>query len=108
MHRPISTLLGTLTHSTAVELYQRHHATTARTCSSCGRTAPCPVRASAASVIVAAGDDPDRYPGSPLPSAGREPDAGQLPPDRTGWAVAGRSRALNPEDLLYDRDHRVR
>jgi len=104
MHRPIPTLHGTLTHTTAVELYQRHHATTAKTCTRCDTPTPCPVRASAASVIAAAGEDPGRYDISQVPPASREPDVGQIPPERTGWTVTGRSRPLNPEGLLYERD----
>lgn len=105
MQRPIPTLRGTLTHTTAVELYQRHHPTSAEVCARCGRTTPCPVRASAASVIAAAGEDAGRYDTSRMPLSSREPDFGQMPPERMGWTVSGRSRPPDPDGLLYERDN---
>lgn len=70
---PISSLRGTATHVTAVELYQAHRGDASGACVRCGEQAPCPVRQHAAWVIMAAGEDPHWYDGrlnaAPLPSA---------------------------------------
>jgi hypothetical protein len=102
MRRPIPTLRGTLTHVTAIELYQRHD-TTATTCAACGNPTPCRVRAFAASVIAAAGEIPGRY-DMPRAPATAETDVRQTPPAYMGWAIGRRSQRPIPEGLLYERE----
>lgn len=108
MHRPIPTLRGTLTHSTAVELYQGHHGD-AGACVRCGERAPCPARSHAASVIAAAGEDPRRYDGrltaAPhAPGPRPAPEVGRTNPDHCGYTISGRSVPMSPEGLLYERE----
>ncbi|SCL35933.1 hypothetical protein GA0070615_2924 [Micromonospora aurantiaca] len=117
MHRPIPTLRGTLTHTTAVELYQRHHPTSTAACVRCGRT-PCPVRTFSASVIAAAGEIPSWYdtPPAPAETAPAEPRQPERIPGRTskpserrapehfGHPVGSRD-ALDAEGLLYEREY---
>ncbi|NIL43756.1 hypothetical protein HCB17_23525 [Salinispora arenicola] len=67
--------------------------------------APCPVRAFAASVIAAAGEDPRWYDAPRTPPTPDEPDSGRTLPERIGWAVGGRSVPLNAEGLLYEREN---
>jgi len=116
MHPPIPTLHGTPTHITAVELYQRHHGNAAGICARCGDRTPCPVRAFAAWVIKAAGEDPRWYDGRLSPTAptaelprhadprpAPEQDFGYVDADHSGYAVGGRSVRPAPEDLRYER-----
>ncbi len=97
MDAPIPGLRESLTFAVAVSVYQRHPGTGTGVCAGCGQRAPCPARRNAASVIVAAGDDPRRYdagaPGEPAS------------PPYTGYRVGGRSRRVD-EDIgyFYDRD----
>ncbi|MDG4793038.1 hypothetical protein [Micromonospora sp. WMMD1082] len=121
MHRPIPTLRGTLTHTTAVELYQRHHPTATEACARCGRT-PCPVRTFAASVIAAAGEIPSWYDTPTTPPAlagtapaeprqpervpGAKPKPSETPPEHFGHPVGRRDVPLDAaEGLLYEREY---
>ncbi|WP_146074889.1 hypothetical protein [Micromonospora chalcea] len=104
-----------------MELYQRHDGIAAEACARCGRPTPCAVRAFAATVIAAAGEDPRWYgsgralpaPAGPVAGQARQPDPipateqdrGRAQPEYGGYAVGGRSAPLDAEDLLYEREH---
>ncbi|WP_433528273.1 hypothetical protein ACQPYA_18150 [Micromonospora sp. CA-263727] len=103
MNRPIPTLRGTLTHITAIELYQRHDTTTT-TCAACGNPTPCRVRAFAASVIAAAGEIPGWHDTPQAPPAIAKIDMGRTSPEYAGWAIGRRSQRPIPEGLLYERE----
>ncbi|ROO51799.1 hypothetical protein EDC02_6686 [Micromonospora sp. Llam0] len=121
MQRPIPTLRGTPTHATAVELYQRHQVTAARTCARCGGPTPCEVRSFAASVIAAAGDDPLWYdtrsalsapaasaanePRHPDPAHSNNPELIQARTEPFGYSVGWRDLSPDAEGLLYEREH---
>jgi hypothetical protein len=71
-------LRDSVTHRTAVQLYQRHRDTGRGICAACEDRAPCVARCNAFSVLLAAGDDLEVYdsgavglihqPQSPVPS----------------------------------------
>lgn len=104
MQEPIPTLRGTPTHKMAVELYQRHNGDQLRVCVRCGEPGPCPVRAFAASVITAAGEDPRWYDGRLIPQPVIAPDFRDKYPDLAGYAIGGRTAQMSAEGFLYERD----
>jgi hypothetical protein len=115
---PIPGLRGTETHGLAVVVYQGHHDNGASACARCGQRTPCPARQHAASVILAAGEDPRWYDGRPplsaVPAAQPRPGqrrgrdhqdtGGEAWPGYTGYRVGGRGRRVSPAGFLYERD----
>lgn len=112
----IPCLRGSLTHRLAVEVYRRHHDAGTGVCLVCGYRTPCLVRRHAASVILAAGEDPRWYDDSrgggseradaQTRDAVREPDRmvhGDTPP-YAGYRVTGRTRPLGEAGYRYERD----
>ena len=109
MRAPIPGLYGSPTHELAVLQYRRHVGIRSGLCAFCGGAAPCIARRNAGVVIVAAGDDPQRFDDiEPIPDPGwNRPTAQQKPiPDHEGFHVARRNPQHDPgaERYPYDRD----
>lgn len=119
METPIPGLRGSLTHQISAELYRRHHDGGNGWCDTCGGRTPCPVRRYAASVIIAAGEDPRSYdmlrPGGAAPTNGtiRGTEEQSSPPPATsaltlpnyiGYHLGGRNRPVVSDGFAYDRD----
>jgi hypothetical protein len=88
---PVSTLPGSALHKLCVEMYLRHQGAGAARCAQCEQPTPCSPRQRAASVIVAAGEDPRSY----------DPQAWRSPP---GGAVSVRADNGNRSDQPIDGD----
>ena len=99
MTGPIPTLPGSATHQLAVLVFQDHQYADRGVCVRCGEPVPCAVRRHAASVIVAAGEDPRRYNQRPVASA-----PGEAYPDHTGYHLGGRGVPMDPAGFTYERD----
>ena len=113
----ISTLPGSDVHRLCVEVYLRHHDAGTGACAQCGCPARCPTRLHAASVIVAAGEDPRWYDAQasadPRRNAGpfgagdgrRSDHAARdgVPANVEGYRVGGRVRRA---DVPYQEDER--
>jgi len=104
MSAPIPSLFGSPTHEVAIALYLGHHDGPGGTCARCGQRAPCLVRAHAARVITAAGEDPRRYDGRLGRGCPDRPDLGATYADHIGISIAGRNVPIDPADYVYERD----
>lgn len=98
----IPTLPGSTTHEAAIALYRAHRDGGTNACVRCGRT-PCPVRAHAAQVITAAGEDPRRYDGPPPSERLDRPGLDQTHPGHLGISIVGRTLRIDPAHYLYER-----
>jgi hypothetical protein len=113
MGASISTLAGSDLHKLCIDIYRRHCGAGNGRCAQCGNRIPCPPRQHAASVIVAAGEDPRSYdpqawvdPPHAAPTRtneGRRHDQPAedtaMPTNVTGYHLGGMSRRTN---LPYD------
>jgi len=99
-------LQGSLTHRLSTEVYQRHHDIGTGICAVCGQRTPCPARRHAASVILAAGEDPRRYDAQPYQGGGGQewPHTGGDSLPYSGYRVTGRARPPGSEGFFYERD----
>jgi hypothetical protein len=121
METPIPGLRGSLTHRISAELYRRHHDDGNGWCDTCGGRTPCPVRRYAASVIIAAGEDPGTYDipqqggAAPKNASIRGTEEPSSPPPAAsalalrnyiGYHLGGRNRPVDCDGFAYDRDSR--
>ena len=83
-------------HQISADLYHRHDDSGHRRCACCGRPTPCPARQHAATVLLAAGDDPRRHDQHGQPHASTS--------DPMGYPLGGRGGRLPPEGFTYERD----
>ncbi len=83
-------------YQVSADLYRRHHDAGHPRCTCCGQPTPCPARRHAATVLLAAGDDPHRH------DRHGQPDTSSS--GYVGYALGGRGNRLPPEGFAYDRD----
>jgi hypothetical protein len=114
---PIPGLGGSPTHRLSVEVYQRHHDAGNGVCVVCGYRTPCLARRHAASIILAAGEDPRWYDAGSLPGTPRpadtprpgggyqrdQPEASGEAPPYSGYRLGGRGQPLDSKGFFYDR-----
>ena len=103
MSTPIPSLPGSPTHEVATALYQSHH-DAAGACVRCGQRAPCPVRTHAATVIIAAGEDPRWYDERLARRRANRSNVDETYADHTGISITGRNAPIDPAHYLYERD----
>jgi hypothetical protein len=103
----ISTLPGSDLHRLCAEMYLCHRDAGTGACGQCGHRVPCSARRHAASVIMAAGEDPRWYDAQASPDAGHRSDQatrnGGMPANVEGFHVGGQGGRPDVPYLEYER-----